>query len=205
MDNIARALTSTKSGNKKVTPIYDMMDDDIWKYIYDNNLDIPKAYIYLYQVGYGKRDMRLSQFFSIDTMKSLVQMCEFYPNLFDKIIKREPNAYMAALYYDTELFRRKKAKTKEEKEKDENTDWKKKTLDLLNNEDFFTTDSAKKNRKRIKNIILQFNNKIDNKIYKQLYNCLVAGDPKARTLRGIQMAIMTSNAKKLIKEGVLKD
>ena len=49
------------------------------------------------------------------------------------------------------------------------------------------------------------NNKIDNKIYKQLYNCLVAGDPKARTARGIQMSIMTSNAKKLIKEGVLKD
>ena len=205
LQNIASTLTNKNSQNKKITPIYDMRDDDIWKYIYDNNLDIPKAYIYLYQVGNNKRDMRISQFFSIDTMKSLVQMCEFYPNLFDKIIKREPNAYMAALYYDTELFRRKKAKTKEEKEKDENTDWKKKTLDLLNNEDFFTTDSAKKNRKRIKNIILQFNNKIDNKIYKQLYNCLVAGDPKARTARGIQMSIMTSNAKKLIKEGVLKD
>ena len=205
LQNIASTLTNKNSPNKKITPIYDMRDDDIWKYIYDNNLDIPKAYIYLYQVGFSKKDMRISQFFSIDTMKSLVQMCEFYPNLFDKIIKREPNAYMAALYYDTELFRRKKAKTKEEKEKDENTDWKKKTLDLLNNEDFFTTDSAKKNRKGIKNIILQFNNKIDNKIYKQLYNCLVAGDPKARTLRGIQMAIMTSNAKKLIKEGVLKD
>lgn len=205
LQNIASTLTNKNSQNKKITPIYDMRDDDIWKYIYDNNLDIPKAYIYLYQVGFSKKDMRISQFFSIDTMKSLVQMCEFYPNLFDKIIKREPNAYMAALYYDTELFRRKKAKTKEEKEKDENTDWKKKTLDLLNNEDFFTTDSAKKNRKRIKNIILQFNNKIDNKIYKQLYNCLVAGDPKARTARGIQMSIMTSNAKKLIKEGVLKD
>ena len=205
LQNIASTLTNKNSQNKKITPIYDMRDDDIWKYIYDNNLDIPKAYIYLYQVGFSKKDMRISQFFSIDTMKSLVQMCEFYPNLFDKIIKREPNAYMAALYYDTELFRRKKAKTKEEKEKDENTDWKKKTLDLLNNEDFFTTDSAKKNRKGIKNIILQFNNKIDNKIYKQLYNCLVAGDPKARTARGIQMSIMTSNAKKLIKEGVLKD
>ena len=47
--------------------------------------------------------------------------------------------------------------------------------------------------------------KTTKEIYKQLYNCLVAGDPKARTLRGIQMAIMTSNAKKLIKEGVLKE
>ena len=205
MRNIASALSVQKTQNRKLTPIYDMMDDDIWKYILDNNLDIPKAYIYLYQVGYGKRDMRLSQFFSIDTMKSLVQMCEFYPNLFDRIIKREPNAYMAALYYDTELFRRKKAKTKEDKEKDKNTDWKKKTLELLNKEDYFTTESAKKNRKEMQFMILKFGDKMDNKNYKQVYECLVAGDPKSRTKRAIQLNIIRDHALRLKEEGVLQD
>lgn len=205
MNNIARTLTSTKSENKKVTPIYDMMDDDIWKYIYDNNLDIPKAYIYLYQVGNNKRDMRISQFFSIDTMKSLVQMCEFYPNLFDKITKREPNAYMAMLYYDTELFRRKKSKTKEDKEKEKSTDWKKKTLDLLSNEDFFTTDSARRNRKDIQHMILKYDFAMDNKNYKDLYNCLVAGDPKNRTKRAITLRIIRDHSNRLIEEGAMKD
>ena len=205
LQNIASTLTNKNSQNKKITPIYDMRDDDIWKYIYDNNLDIPKAYIYLYQVGFSKKDMRISQFFSIDTMKSLVQMCEFYPNLFDKIINREPNAYMAALYYDTELFRRKKAKTKEDKEKDENTDWKKKTLDLLNNEDFFTTDSARNNRKEIQHMILKYDFAMDNKNYKDLYNCLVAGDPKNRTKRAITLRIIRDHSNRLIEEGAMKD
>lgn len=206
MENIARTLTAGKrSSNQRITPIYDMMDDDIWKYIYDNNLDIPKAYIYLYQVGNNKRDMRISQFFSIDTMKSLVQMCEFYPNLFDKIIKREPNAYMAALYYDTELFRRKKAKTKEEIEKDENTDWKKKTLELLNNVDFFTTDSARRNRKNVQHTILKYGPFINNKNYKKLYNCLIAGDPKNRTIRAIGLGIIRDHSDELREEGVMKD
>ena len=57
-------------------PIYDMTDKDVLRYILENNLDLPDAYIYLYQTGASLRRLRLSQFFSIDTAVSLVNMSE---------------------------------------------------------------------------------------------------------------------------------
>lgn len=59
----------------------------------------------------------------MDTVGRLVKMCEYYSHLFGRICAREPNAYMAMRYYDTELYRR-------EKERDK-TDYKAKALDLL--------------------------------------------------------------------------
>lgn len=63
-------------------PIYDWTDDDVWKYIKDNDLEIPETYIYLYKVGVHKNKLRISQFFSIDTIKTLPKMMEFYPELY---------------------------------------------------------------------------------------------------------------------------
>lgn len=33
-------------------------------------------------------------------------MNEYYPDLMERIIRREPNAYLAALYWDSEMFGR---------------------------------------------------------------------------------------------------
>ena len=46
---------------------------------------------------------------------------------------------------------------------------------------------------------------MENKKYKQVYECLVAGDPKGRTKRAIQLNIIRDNALRLIEEGVLQD
>lgn len=167
----------------RMFPIYDFTDCDIWRYIRDNNLDIPDAYIYLYQTGAGKNQMRLSQFFSVDTARSLVNMCEYYPHLFDKICKREPNAYMAMLYFDTELFRRKSKKKQSQEDKD--IDYKAKTLTLINDDAYFVSDVAKKVQKTYKRFIIRNSALLSQKNYKRIYYALVGGDPKLRELRAI--------------------
>lgn len=81
-------LANIKTSQGKMFPIYDWTDKDVWMYIRDNNLEFPDAYKFMYQVGIPINRLRISQFFSIDTIRSLVNMCEFYPGLFDKICKR---------------------------------------------------------------------------------------------------------------------
>ena len=54
-------------------------------------------------------------------------------------------------------------------------------------------------------MILKFGDKMDNKNYKQVYECLVAGDPKSRTKRSIQLNIIRDHALRLREEGVLQD
>lgn len=172
------------NNSERLHPIYDWTDTDVWKYIRENNLDIPKAYEYMFRVGIPLNRMRISQFFSIDTMPSLVQMCEFYPDLFDKICKREPNAYMAALYYDTELYRRKK-KQKHEEEKD----YKQLFLKALKEEWRYQTKSSRKTFNQMQHLAIRFSPIIDNSNYKQMYQALIGGDPKDRVLRSVMNSI----------------
>ncbi|MCQ2059781.1 MAG: phosphoadenosine phosphosulfate reductase family protein [Bacteroidaceae bacterium] len=175
-------VSAAKAQNNQY-PIYDWLDVDVWRYILDNNLEFPDAYLYMYQVGIPINRLRISQFFSVDTVKSLVQMCEFYPELFDKICKREPNAYMAMLYFDTELFRRQK-KNKQASE-DEDIDYKAKVFELLNDPTRFTTASQIKNRDTYQRMICLHGVLITNTMYKEIYNALVGGDPKNRSYRAI--------------------
>lgn len=97
----------------QIFPIYDWTDKDVWLYLLREKVDIPEIYLYLWQSGTGRGQLRVSQFFSVDTAKSLVKMNEYYPDLMDRIIRREPNAYLAALYWDSEMFGRSSRKRKE--------------------------------------------------------------------------------------------
>ena len=101
-------------------PIYDWRDNDVWLYIKLNNLTIPMTYIYLYKTGVPLNKLRISQFFSIDTIKSLPKVMEFYPDLYERVIRREPNADLVMLYWDTDMFRSSKQdrKFEQDKEKD---------------------------------------------------------------------------------------
>lgn len=174
MNNIAR----TKELYQNTYPIYDWHDTDVWKYIADKGLEYPIAYEHMYRTGTSMQRMRISQFFSIDTAGSLVNMCEFYPDLFNKICKREPNAYMAMLYFDTELYRRKKARK-------DTTDYKAKVFELLNQPERFDTPLQRENYKLFKRFVLMHNSFMDNKNYKVVYQALIGGDPKKRTFRSL--------------------
>ena len=176
------------AGSMKAFPIYDWKDDDVWLYIKENKLDFPETYMYMYQTENSKKEMRISQFFSIDTAKILVKLSEMYPELMEKVQKREPGAYLAALYWDSEMFRRKDKNAKSERIE---IDWKKKTMEKL--EEIQIVFKGDKDKEllchRVMNLMIKFGAIIDNKKYQDLYNILVAGDPKQRTIRAFYTSI----------------
>lgn len=181
-----RGNLANRKAQDMVMPIYDWKDTDVWNYIRENNLDFPEAYIYMYQIGVPKNRMRISQFFSIDTAGSLVQMCEFYPELFDKICKREPNAYMAMLYFDTELFRRIKKKNQDKA----NIDYKEKTFETMKETWRFESGQGAILIKHVERLLIKYGMHFTNGNYKDLYQILIAGDPKRRSLRALEMKLL---------------
>lgn len=185
MKNIA--AMNGKARSAMTYPVYDWTDSDVWKYIADNNLDYPDAYMYMYQTGRSRGQMRISQFFSIDTASSLVQMCEYYPELFNKICRREPNAYMAMLYFDSEFFRRKQRSKQKDK-----TDYKAKVLEFLNSPPS-TADAD--NVFRIRRAVLSHGSIIKPKTWQKIYQILVGGDPKKRSYRLLIQEIFLLNGK----------
>jgi hypothetical protein len=187
---------SAKSGlarGNMAWPIYDWKDADVWRYLYEEHIEIPNIYLYLYQTGSRLNDLRVSQFFSVDTAKSLVKMNEYYPNLMDKIIRREPNAYLAALYWDSEMFRR---STKNRRNMEESKDYKAEVFRMLNDSrKYFITQGAMHNARRIIQLLIKYGPIIQPREYKTIYDCLVGGDPKQRTLRSLITTINTRYSK----------
>lgn len=179
---------ASRTAQEKQFPIYDWTDTDVWNYIREKQLDFPDAYRYMYQVGVPLNRLRISQFFSIDTASSLVQMCEFYPDLFEKICKREPNAYIAMLYFDTELFRRgksKKAKTGEEEE-----DWKARLTEILKETWRFDSPSGQMVLGHINRLLIKYSTTATQKDYKDFCNIAISGDPKRRSLRALEVRLL---------------
>jgi predicted phosphoadenosine phosphosulfate sulfurtransferase len=177
---------SSKNGlarGNMVWPVYDWKDTDVWRYLYEQKIDIPDIYLYLYQTGSSLRDLRVSQFFSVDTAKSLVKMNEYYPDLMDRIIRREPNAYLASLYWDSEMFRR---STKNRNAIEDKKDYKAGVFKMLNDpHKHFITRVAMENAKSIIQLLIKYGPIIEEKEYKTIHDCLTGGDPKRRILRSL--------------------
>lgn len=190
---------NTITTRKQVFPIYDWKDKDVWLYLCNEKVEIPDIYLYLYQSGSSKRNLRVSQFFSIDTARSLVKMNEYYPNLMERIINREPNAYLAALYWDSEMFGRSSSKRKQQ-EGEIKKDYKSLLIKMFKNPDkYFTTPHKKQVAKEYKNFFLSVSAIATDKDYKRIYEGLISGDPKSRTLRALYQQVYgdyVSNAKK---------
>ena len=207
--NIANIFTMNSreglSPGNAIYPIYDWKDEDIWLYIKENNLKFPKTYIDLYQIGTPINRLRISQFFSMDTARGLLKLSEMQPGLMEKILRREPNAYLVLLYWDSEMFRR-SSKTRNELSQGKK-DYKSEVLKLLNNIDkVFQTESLKENAKRVKKAILKYWFAIEKESHwRTIYDCLIAGDDKVRTLRGIINSIQRDYAEKIKKELNIND
>ncbi len=130
--------------------------------------------------------MRVSQFFSSDTARSLVRMNEYYPDLLERIIRREPNAYLAALYWDSEMFGRSSATRRELEAGQPQKDYRAELLKLFSNmEKNFPSKHKMHVAVRYRNFFLQAANLMTPKQFQTLYEGLIKGDPKLRTLRGI--------------------
>lgn len=153
-------------------------------------MDIPEIYLYLWQAGTRKGQLRVSQFFSIDTARSLVKMNEYYPDLMERVIRREPNAYLAALYWDSEMFGRSTSTRKENEQGRPKEDYKAKLIDMFNNMDiYFTTKHKMYVATRYRNFFIQVAAIANDKDYKAIYEGLSSGDPKLRSYRALYQRI----------------
>lgn len=177
------ALASTKSKNDKnfSYPLYDWKDADIWLYCKLFDIELPQTYIYLYKTGVALNRLRISQFFSIDTIKSLPKLLEFYPDLYERIVRREPNADLVMLYHETSMFR----STKQDTDfADDTKDYKVIFESEMKKASLHPSDYA--GYKHCKQLLSKSGGvKIEQRVYKQLYGLLIAGDPKNRTVRSL--------------------
>ena len=174
-----RSAISHMTKSTFIYPIYDWRDQDIWLYVQRMGLQIPITYIYLYKVGVALNKLRISQFFSIDTIKSLPKVLEFYPDLYQRILRREPNADLVMLYHDTDMFR--SSKQDQAFDQAKGKDFKKLFIDTMklaaaNPDDYPGYVLCKK-------IYARVNDATTEKTYQKLYQLLIAGDPKKRTYR----------------------
>ena len=153
----------------------------------------------MWQCGTPKNRLRISQFFSIDTCRNLVNMCEYYPDLFDKICRREPNAYMAMLYFDTEMFRR--AKRAPDDKKSEDVNYRETVLRIMRRPQDYNVDPNGNSYAWIKKLLLRFAHEFDVASWKQAYEILVAGDPKLRTFRALFVNMMAKASREAGSNG----
>lgn len=192
MSNISRSkgITKINKNSYNMYPIYDWDLNDVWLYIRENNIDLPITYKYMWEVGVSGNKLRISQMFSIDTASSLVQMVQFYPDLYDKILKRSPNAYLAMYYFDTQMFRRHtKNRNKLESEK---KDFRKELMELMANYE----DRSKREYQVCVRLVAKYSSILTEKTWSRLYDALYAGDPKLRTLRAVEAVVMADFQKR---------
>ncbi len=174
------------TGKGQIYPIYDWKDNDVWMYLLQKKVDIPDIYLFLWQTGSNRRQLRVSQFFSVNTAKSLVKMNEYYPDLMERIVRREPNAYLAALYWDSEMFGRSTKARKEFEKGEAEKDYKEALLELFSDMDGnFPSKHKKKVAEKYRNFFMRVSAIADNKDYKNIYEGLISGDPKFRTYRAL--------------------
>ncbi len=192
LQNFSR-LDNKKSGGvgrTKIYPIYDWKNSDVWLYLLQQGIDVPDIYLKMWQAGMNKNQMRISQFFSVDTARSLVRMNEFYPDLMERIIRREPNAYLASLYWDSEMFGRRSSVRKGMEKDSVEKDYRKELSSLFSNlENVFDTPHKQYIARRYKNFYLSIMSIATNEELKILYESLKAGDPKLRNLRALYQRI----------------
>ena len=188
LQNIATMTRAGKTMTAKhqIFPIYDWTNNDVWLYLLNEHVEIPDIYLYLWQAGTRKGQLRVSQFFSIDTARSLVKMNEYYPDLMERVIRREPNAYLAALYWDSEMFGRNSATRRSIEADSDKKDYKAELIRMFNNMDvYFTTEHKRQIASKYRNFFIRVAPIATEKDYKIIYEGLISGDPKLRTYRAL--------------------
>jgi predicted phosphoadenosine phosphosulfate sulfurtransferase len=178
------------TGHGHIYPIYDWRTNDVWLYLRDQGVEIPEIYLQLWQSGAARGQLRVSQFFSIDTARSLVRLNEYYPDLMERIIRREPNAYLAALYWDSEMFGR-RTRTRKELEGGEDTrDHKALLTEMFSNmARYFTTPHKLTVAKKYRNLFIKISPFATARDYREMYDALIRGDPKFRTYRALFQSV----------------
>ncbi len=178
------------TGRHQIYPIYDWKTNDVWFYLREQGVEIPEIYLYLWQSGTSKGQLRVSQFFSTDTARSLVRLNEYYPDLMERIIRREPNAYLAALYWDSEMFGRRTRIRRELEGENDTRDYKSMLTEMFSNmERYFNTPHKMKVAWKYRNLFMKIALFATARDYREMYDALMRGDPKLRAFRALYQAI----------------
>jgi predicted phosphoadenosine phosphosulfate sulfurtransferase len=190
-----------------IAPLYDWTDKDVWRYLGAHRIRIPEAYLYLYQVGMPKHNLRISQFFSVDTVPQLSKVAEFYPGLMERILLREPSAYLVSMYWDSEMFKRRSTQRRRTEQQHPETvaedgSQRKRLMELISNPppSLIRNREALLNYQRFRSTVLKFGNLLTEPICRECVQALLSGDPKGRSARAIMLRIVKENAVNVIRD-----
>ena len=178
----------------KFYPIYDWKDSDVWLYIKERNLEFPEIYMRLYEAGVRKNALRLCAFFGDCGTQGLRWIAETDNDLWERIQRREPNAYLVLLYWDSEMFRRTTRKRGELEEESEKKDYKALCKDLLflHPERYTIAKDTLSHIEHWRGLFIKTYGIAEQKHYKTMYEGLLYGDPKMRMAPFLTSARMTS-------------
>ena len=171
--------------NGKFYPIYDWTDRDVWLYLKERNVPFPDIYLRLYEAGVNRNQLRLCCFFGDMSTQGLRWVAETDPQLWERIQRREPNAYLVLLYWDSEMFRRSTAKRRELEAEEGPKDYRQLCKDIL----FLHTDrytiaaDTKAKLKHWQGLFIKTYGIADQSHYRKMYEGILYGDPKMRILR----------------------
>lgn len=189
----AVSRSNAKAINGKFYPIYDWQDSDVWLYIKERGLEFPEIYMRLYEAGVRKNQLRLCAFFGDCGTQGLRWIAETDNDLWQRIEKREPNAYLVLLYWDSEMFRRSTHKRRNLEATEESKDYCALCKDILflNTEKYTIAKDTKKRLNNWRSLFLKTYGLASQRHYKRMYEAILYGDPKSRILRILWAMIYT--------------
>lgn len=198
-ESLTRLQTIAQYDLTKVTkggafyPIYDWKDQDVWRYIKERGLEFPEIYIRLYQAGVRRDRLRLCAFFGDCGTQGLRWIAETDNALWERIEKREPNAYLCLLYWDSEMFRRSTSKRRELEKNEPQKDYKELCKDILflHPDRYTIAPDTKAHFGAWRKMYIKCFGVATQKHYKTMYEGLLYGDPKSRVLRILYTQIFT--------------
>lgn len=77
-----------RGANIVAKPLYDWNFHDVWRYIYDQGLRYSKIYDWMLLKGFPINEMRCSSLIHERSFKSLVDLPEFEPRTYDRLLRR---------------------------------------------------------------------------------------------------------------------
>lgn len=86
---------TAKADNFSLYPLYDWNFHDVWKYIAEQKLRYHHIYDYQFRKGYPLREMRISSLIHEKSFKALVDLPEFEPDTYNRLIKRAKGIVLA--------------------------------------------------------------------------------------------------------------
>lgn len=198
-ESLTRRQTIAAYDMTKITPggafypIYDWKDQDVWRYIQERGLEFPEIYIRLYQAGVRRDRLRLCAFFGDCGTQGLRWIAETDNALWERIEKREPNAYLCLLYWDSEMFRRSTRKRRELEQNEPQKDYKELCKDILflHPEKYTIAPDTRAHFGAWRKLYIKCFGVAKQKHYKTMYEGLLYGDPKSRVLRILYTQIFT--------------